>query len=127
MPLVRIDLITRPDPTFAKRVGEVVYEAMRATINVPDHDNFQILCEHDQHHLIYDAQYLGVQRTDALVIIQITLNEGRTLEQKKGLYTHIAEGLQRRLQIPMADVLINLVEVRKENWSFGNGVAQFAL
>ena len=126
MPLVRIDLRTHADPTFAKRVGEVVYESMRATINVPDHDNFQILCEHDQHHLIYDAQYLGVQRTDALVIIQITLNEGRTLEQKKLLYAHIAEGLHRRLQIPTADVLINLVEVRKENWSFGNGVAQYA-
>jgi phenylpyruvate tautomerase PptA (4-oxalocrotonate tautomerase family) len=125
MPLVRIDLRAHADPTFAKRVGAVVYESMRATINVPDQDNFQILCEHDQHHFVYDAQYLGVHRTDALAIIQITLNEGRTLEQKKRLYATIAEGLQRGLQIPTSDVLINLVEVRKENWSFGNGVAQY--
>jgi phenylpyruvate tautomerase PptA (4-oxalocrotonate tautomerase family) len=127
MPLVRIDLRTNPDPTFARRAGEVVYEAMRATINVPEHDNFQILCEHDQRHFIYDTQYLGITRTDALVIIQITLNEGRTTEQKKLLYHSIAAGLQRQLQIPMADVLINLVEVKKENWSFGNGIAQYAV
>jgi phenylpyruvate tautomerase PptA (4-oxalocrotonate tautomerase family) len=125
MPLVRIDLRSRPDPTFAKRAGEIVYESMRATINVPERDNFQILCEHDQRHFVYDAQYLGIARTDALLIIQITLNEGRTTEQKQRLYQAIAEGLHRQLQIPMADVLINLVEVKKENWSFGNGIAQY--
>jgi phenylpyruvate tautomerase PptA (4-oxalocrotonate tautomerase family) len=126
MPLVRIDLRAHADPTYAKRVGEIVYASMRATINVPAQDNFQILCEHDQHHFIYDAQYLGIKRSDALVIIQITLNEGRTLEQKKLLYKSIAEGLQRQLQLPMADVLISLVEVKKEDWSFGNGLAQYA-
>lgn len=126
MPLVRIDLATRSEPTFAKRAGEVVYEAMRATINVPEHDNFQILSEHDPRHFIYDPQYLGIARTQALVIIQITLNEGRTTEQKKRLFQAIAEGLHQKLQVAPADVLINLVEVKKENWSFGNGVAQYA-
>ena len=126
MPLVRIDLSARADPTFAQRAGEVVYAAMRATINVPEHDNFQILCEHDARHFVYDPQYLGIARTDALVIIQITLNEGRTTEQKQRLFQAIAEGLHRRLRIPMADVFINLVEVKKENWSFGNGIAQYA-
>ena len=124
MPLVRIDLRTNPDPTFAKRAGEVVYEAMRATINVPDHDNFQILCEHDARHLIFDEQYLGIRRTAALVIIQITLNEGRTLEQKKALYKSVAVGLEK-LGVRPEDVVMSLVEVKKENWSFGNGIAQY--
>ena len=126
MPLVRIDLRRNPDPQFARRAGEVVYAAMRATINVPDHDNFQVLTEHDDAHFVYDPQYLGISRSDALLIVQITLNEGRMLEQKKLLYRSIADGLHQRLGVRPEDVFINLVEVRKENWSFGNGIAQYA-
>jgi phenylpyruvate tautomerase PptA (4-oxalocrotonate tautomerase family) len=126
MPLVRIDLRRNPDPDFARRAGEVVYDAMRATINVPEHDHFQVLTEHDAGHLVYDAHYLGIARTDALLIVQITLNEGRTLEQKKLLYRSIADGLHQQLGVRREDVFINLVEVKKENWSFGNGIAQYA-
>ena len=125
MPLVRVEIKKHSDPTFAKRIGEQIYAAMRSTINVPEHDNFQILNEHDGEHFIFDPQYLGIQRSDELVIIQITLNEGRTLEQKKALYQTIAHSLNSQLGILLEDVFINLVEVKKENWSFGNGVAQY--
>ena len=126
MPLVRVEIKKHSDPTFAKRIGEQIYAAMRSTLNVPEHDNFQILNEHDGEHFIFDPQYLGIQRSDQLVIIQITLNEGRTLEQKKALYQTIAHSLNTQLGIRMEDVFINLVEVKKENWSFGNGIAQYA-
>jgi len=126
MPLVRVEIRKHSDPTFAGRIGEQIYAAMRNTINVPEHDNFQILNEHDGKHFIFDDQYLGIQRTDQLVIIQITLNEGRTLEQKKALYQTIAQSLNSQLGIRLEDVFINLVEVKKENWSFGNGIAQYA-
>ena len=126
MPLVRVEIKKHSDPTFAKRIGEQIYAAMRSTINVPEHDNFQILNEHDGEHFIFDPQYLGIQRSDELVIIQITLNEGRTLEQKKALYQTIAHNLNTQLGIRLEDVFINLVEVKKENWSFGNGIAQYA-
>ncbi|QXZ16759.1 tautomerase family protein [Pseudomonas sp. AO-1] len=126
MPLVRVEIKKHSDPTFAKRIGERIYAAMRSTINVPEHDNFQILNEHDGEHFIFDPQYLGIQRSDELVIIQITLNEGRTLEQKKALYQTIAHSLNSQLGIRLEDVFINLVEVKKENWSFGNGIAQYA-
>ncbi|MFJ5258497.1 tautomerase family protein [Pseudomonas sp. HOU2] len=126
MPLVRVEIKKHSDPTFAKRIGEQIYAAMRSTINVPEHDNFQILNEHDGEHFIFDPQYLGIQRSDQLVIIQITLNEGRTLEQKKALYQTIAHSLNSQLGIRLEDVFINLVEVKKENWSFGNGIAQYA-
>lgn len=126
MPLVRVEIKKHTDPTFAKRIGEQIYAAMRSTINVPEHDNFQILNEHDGEHFIFDPQYLGIQRSDQLVIIQITLNEGRTLEQKKALYQTIAHSLNSQLGIRLEDVFINLVEVKKENWSFGNGIAQYA-
>jgi len=99
---------------------------MRIAINVPEHDNFQVLTEHDAQHFIHDASYLGIEYTTDLVIIQITLNEGRTLEQKKLLFQTIAEGLHEHLGLRKVDVFVNLVEVKKENWSFGNGIAQYA-
>ncbi len=126
MPLVRIDLRKSPDPSLAKKVGAVVYQSLKSAINVPDHDNFQILAEHDGSHFVYDPAYLGIPRTDGLVYIQITLNEGRTTEQKKLLYQMIAEGINKAVGIRLEDVFISLVEVKKENWSFGNGVAQYA-
>ncbi len=126
MPLVRIDIRKHADPLFARKIGEVVYRAMRTTIGVPDKDNFQILNEHDGGHFVYDPSYLDIARTDGLVYLQITLNEGRTLDQKKALYLAIADGLHAELAIRREDVFISLVEVKKENWSFSNGLAQYA-
>lgn len=126
MPFVRIDIRKNDDPLFAKKIGEVVYRSLKATMNVPDKDNFQILNEHDAGHFIYDPAYFGIARTDGLVYIQITLNEGRTLDQKKRLYKAIVEGLHAELATRKEDVFISLVEVKRENWSFGNGDAQYA-
>jgi phenylpyruvate tautomerase PptA (4-oxalocrotonate tautomerase family) len=126
VPLVRISLMQGKPKDFGKKVGEVIYRAMLETINVPTKDNFQLITEHDKNGLIYDPSYLDIQRTDGVIFIQITLNEGRTLELKKTFYRAVAEGLHKELGVRMEDVFISLVEVKKENWSFGNGIAQYA-
>jgi 4-oxalocrotonate tautomerase len=126
MPLVRIDLRQGKSTEYRRQVGDVVYRAMRETINVPEHDRFQVIAEHPADALVYDPEYLGLHRTDGIVFIQITLNAGRTLEQKKALYARIAELLATQLGVRPEDVLINLVECAKEDWSFGNGVASYA-
>lgn len=125
MPLARIDLRKGKDVAYRREIGRVVYEAMIG-VGVPQKDRFQVIHEHDADDFLFDADYLGIHRTDDLVIIQITWNEGRTVEQKKALYKAIAEGLHAAVGIRTEDVFINLVEVKKENWSFGNGVAQYA-
>jgi phenylpyruvate tautomerase PptA (4-oxalocrotonate tautomerase family) len=127
MPLVRVEIKKQQDPTYAKRIGQLIYASMRSAIGVPEDDNFQILAEHDEQHFIFDPGYLGIQRSENLVVIQITLSEGRTDDQKKLLYKTIAESLNQELAVRLEDVFINLVEVKKENWSFGNGIAQYAL
>jgi phenylpyruvate tautomerase PptA (4-oxalocrotonate tautomerase family) len=127
MPLDRVDIKQHDDPNLANRVAQLIYAAMHSAIGVPENDNFQILAEHDEQHFIFDPGYLGIKRTNALVVIQITLSEGRTVEQKKLLYKTIAESLNAELAIRLEDVFINLVEVKKENWSFGNGIAQYAI
>ena len=95
-------------------------------INVPAKDNFQIIKEHDKNSLIYDPSYLDIRRTDGIIVIQITLIERRTVELKKAFYKSLAERLHQELGVRMEDVLLSLVEVKKENWSFGNGIAQYA-
>lgn len=126
MPLVRISLMKGRPEGFGKKVGEVVYRTMLDTINVPAQDNFQAVTEHDKNGLVYDPSCPDVERTDGIIIIQITLNGGRSLELKKAFYRTLAERLHRELDVRMEDVFVNLVEVKKENWSFGNGVAQYA-
>ncbi len=125
MPLVRIDLRKGKDASYRQQVGRVVYEAM-VSVGVPTNDRFQIVAEHEADNFLFDPTYLGIDRTDDLVIIQITWNEGRTVEQKKALYKAIANGLAESPGLRPEDVFINLVEVRKENWSFGRGEAQYA-
>jgi 4-oxalocrotonate tautomerase len=126
MPLVRIDLRRGKTAEYRHKIGDMVYQAMLETINVPEHDRFQVIAEHPQDGLLYDSSYLGIHRTDDVVFIQITLNKGRTLEQKKALYARIAELLANEPGIRREDVLINLVECAKEDWSFGNGIASYA-
>jgi 4-oxalocrotonate tautomerase len=125
MPLVRIDLRKGRNAAYRQEIGRVVYEAM-VSVGVPEKDRFQIIAEHEGDSFIFDPSYLGIERTHDLVIIQITWNEGRTVEQKKTLYKAIAEGLSQSLGIRTEDVFVNLVEVKKENWSFGKGIAQYA-
>jgi phenylpyruvate tautomerase PptA (4-oxalocrotonate tautomerase family) len=126
MPLARIDLRKGKDAAYRREIGRVVYEAM-ISVGVPQKDRFQVIHEHDADDFLFDADYLGIHRTDDLVMIQITWNEGRSVEQKKALFKSIAEGLHAAVGLRLEDVLINLVEVKKENWSFGNGVAQYAV
>jgi phenylpyruvate tautomerase PptA (4-oxalocrotonate tautomerase family) len=126
MPLVRISLKRRKIPGFGRRVGEVVYRTMTEVIGVPERDNFQVITEHDETGIIYDPGYLGIRRTDGILIIQITLNEGRTVEAKQRFYRVLVQRLQAELGVLPGDVFISLVEVKKENWSFGDGIAQYA-
>jgi phenylpyruvate tautomerase PptA (4-oxalocrotonate tautomerase family) len=126
MPLVRISLRKGKAPRYRRRLGEIIYETMAEVMNVPPRDNFQITTEHDPLGLVYDPEYLGIHRTDDIVMVQITLNEGRTVDVKKHFYKHLADRLHKDLGLRREDLFVGLVEVRKENWSFGNGEAQYA-
>lgn len=126
MPFVRIDLVAGKSESYRRTIGDVVYAAMIATINVPQDDRFQVISEHAASDFIVDPHYLGIERTTDCVLIQITLNGGRTVEMKKTFFKAIADGLHDRLGLRREDVFVSLIEVSKENWSFGNGEAQYA-
>lgn len=126
MPLARIDLVAGKPAAYRRTIGDIVYEAMLATLNVPKDDRFQVITEHPAENLVADETYMGIKRTRDCVFIQVTLRGGRTLDQKKAFYKAIADGLHDRLKLRREDVFINLVENSKDDWSFGNGHATYA-
>jgi len=125
MPLVRISLRQGTSLEYRKAIGDGVHRAMIEALAVPPDDHFQVITEHPPEGLIYDRQYLSIQRSDRVVFVQITLSTGRKPQQKRKLFKRIAELLQESPGLRPQDVLINLVEVSWENWSFGNGEAQY--
>jgi phenylpyruvate tautomerase PptA (4-oxalocrotonate tautomerase family) len=124
MPLVRITLRKGRSPEFLHAAGDAIHEALVAQANVPPDDRFQIIDEVET--LFAHPSYGGVERSEGLVIIEITLNTGRTVEIKRALYADIAARLERSVDVRPDDVLVSLIEVTKENWSFGKGLATYA-
>ena len=126
MPLVRISLLKGKPASYRRKVGDAIHRALVETVDVPPKDRFQLITEHDIEDFVYDREYLGISRSRDLVIIQITMSAGRSLYLKRALYRAIVARLAAAVQLRPEDVWINLVEVAKENWSFGNGVASYA-
>ena len=126
MPLVRISLNPGRSEGYRHALGDSVHRALVETIGIPPADRFQVITEVPAGGLIYDPGYLGIARTDGVVFIQITISAGRSVELRKALFARIAANLAASPGVRPEDVLVNLVEVAKENWSFGNGIAQYA-
>lgn len=127
MPLTRIALRAGKPAEYRKALTDSIQRSLVNTFNVPKDDIFMLITEHEESNFVCDKQYLNIERSDDLVLIQITLNNTRTLEQKKALYKRMADELAESPGLRREDVFINLVEVLKENWSFGNGIAQYAV
>jgi phenylpyruvate tautomerase PptA (4-oxalocrotonate tautomerase family) len=125
MPLVRIDLLEGKPAEYRTQVGQTVYQALLDVFAVPKNDRFQIVTQHPKAELLFDRDYLGIHRSDDCIFVQITLSSGRTVGMKQRFYKAVADGLHETLGVRREDVFINLVEVPKENWSFGNGEAQY--
>ncbi|GJG94095.1 tautomerase family protein [Cupriavidus pauculus] len=127
MPLVRISLSASHSKETVKTISDVIYEVMLDVASVPLNDKFQIIHSHAPGELVYPEEgYLGIQYTPNIVFIQVTWNAGRSVEVKKAFYKAVAEGISQRTGTRIEDVWINLVDVQRENWSFGNGEMQYA-
>ena len=124
MPLVRIDLRAGKSEEYRKALGDGVHRAMVEALGAPPDDRFQVITEHAVVGLNYDAQYLGIRRSDNVVFVQVTLSTGRKPQQKRKFFKRVTE-LLAESGVKPADVVINLVEVAWENWSFGNGEAPY--
>jgi 4-oxalocrotonate tautomerase len=125
MPLVRISLRAGKSPEYRRAIADGVHRAMVEALAVPEQDRFQVITEHDKDGLIYDPSYLGIHRSDEIVLLQITLSAGRKPTQKREFMARAAALLAESPGLEARNLFINLVEVAWENWSFGEGRAQY--
>ena len=126
MPFVRASVPGRFSDAQVARVSDAIHESMVETFNVPADDRFQVISRHAPRELVCSPSFLGIRHSADVVLVQITCSEGRSLETKKALFSALARSIARDGVVSPSDVIVNLVEVRKENWSFGDGVAQYA-
>jgi len=127
VPLVRIDMPAGKSAEYKRAISDVVYEAITGVLKAPEGDRFHVITEHQPETLFIDRHFLGIERTAEALMIQVTLRHGRTREIKQAFFKFIADGLNERTGIRREDVIINLVEDSLEDWSFGNGEAQYVL
>jgi len=126
MPFVRVSLSQTFSDNQIAAVSEAIHASLVSAFNVPAADRFQVLTRHPAAELVYSPAYLGIEHGYQIIFVYITANEGRTVEMKKALFAAIAASVSQAAAVSAADVIITLVEVKKENWSFGNGIAQYA-
>jgi 4-oxalocrotonate tautomerase len=127
MPFVRIDLVRGKSPEYRKTLGDIVYKALLDVIHIPEDDKFQVITEHAPGEINIAHSYLGNRYSSDVIFIQITLSTGRPVEMKKAFYRRVVDDIHGQLKMRREDVVINLVEVAKENWSFGGGFAQYVM
>lgn len=125
MPFARIDLIKGKPADYRQTIGDVVYTAVVEVLKALKDDRFQVISEHDESNFIYDPNFFGIGRSKDLIFVQLTLAEGRTLEQKREFYKRVVDDLHERLGVRREDVFFSLVETGRDDWSFGNGEASF--
>ena len=123
MPFARIDLIKGKSVEYRQTIGDAVYRAMVEILKAPNDDRFQVITEHDEVNFVYDPQFFGVSRSKDLIFIQLTLAEGRTVEQKRGFYKAVVDALHERLGVRREDIFFSLIGTGRDDWSFGNGEA----
>ncbi|QRE76314.1 tautomerase family protein [Methylobacterium aquaticum] len=124
MPLVTLTLKRERPGSERRAIADAVHAALVESIGIPPDDRFQVVSHHFDD-VIYDPGYLGIARSDDLVMVQVHLSTGRSVAQKKALFAAIANNLGE-FGIRPEDVFVTLVEIARENWSFGHGIAQYA-
>jgi phenylpyruvate tautomerase PptA (4-oxalocrotonate tautomerase family) len=125
MPLVRISLLKGKSPEYLRAVADGVHAALAETYAVPPDDRFQLIDQYEPGTFIYDPDYLGVHRTDDLVMVQITAAATRDTATKQALYKAIAARLTRDPGLRPEDVMITIIPNQREDWSFGHGLASY--
>src|SRR5262245_22096139 len=127
MPLTRITLHAGKPAAYRKALARGIQQALIDTFNVPEDDIFMTITELHPDNFVFSRSYLGINRSDDFVLIQITISNTRTQRQKQALYARVADALAADPGVRPEDVFINLVEVQKQDWSFGNGLAQYVM
>lgn len=126
MPFVRIDYPAGKDKGYREALSDAVATALTESLHIPSNDRFQVLTEHSRGAIVADQRHLEIDGSDQTIVVQAFINAGRSTEQKCSFYKATASHISQLTGTRKEDIIISIVEVRGENWSFGNGEAQYA-
>lgn len=125
MPFVRISLPKVFSQETKDEISKSVHNSLIQEFNIPQDDYFHIIEELELRQIKFPETYLDIAHTSDIVYIQIIAGQGRTLEQKKGLYKEIANRISNTTTVSKNNIIIVLLENDgRQNWSFGNGEIQ---
>ena len=124
MPLVKLDIIKGRPPQAIKSLADIVQAVLESHFNAPAYDRYQIITQHEPYEMICEDTGLGYQRTEKLVVVQI-FQQGRSAEMKQQFYKELARRLEEECEVGPHDLIISCTGNEKEDWSFGEGRAQF--
>jgi 4-oxalocrotonate tautomerase len=125
MPLIQISLVKGKSPKYIKAVADGIHQALQTAWKIPKNDRFQMISEYKKSHFHFDKTIWGVKRSDHVIVIYITSIQ-RSIEMKKKLYRELIKVLTKNPKVRKEDIFVTIVQVDRENWSFGNGLAQLA-
>jgi phenylpyruvate tautomerase PptA (4-oxalocrotonate tautomerase family) len=125
MPLVSVDLLAGRPAEELQAIADTVHEVIVECLKVPERDRFQIINEHRPEAFQFDRGYLDIDRSERFLLIRITLIAGRAAEVKQAFYRRLADLLAERVGLRVEDLAVVLSENGREDWSFGNGQANY--
>jgi 4-oxalocrotonate tautomerase len=125
MPLVKVFLRKGKPPEYLRLMSEAIHAALVREAGIPEDDRFHLIQEMEPELLVADPAYGGVARSEDLIVVEVTLNAGRSVEMKKAIYARMQRNLTREIELRPDDLVVSLLEVSPENWSFGRGLATY--
>ena len=123
MPLIHIHLAKGKSPKYVKAVCDGIHKALQAAWKIPHNDRFQLVSEYKKEHFHFDKTIWGVKRSNDMIAIYIT-SISRSIAMKKKLYRELVKVLGENPKVRKEDIFVTIVKVGREDWSFGNGIAQ---
>jgi hypothetical protein len=122
MPLTKLSAPRHLAYAKVKALADAVQDGLVQTCNVPPKDLFQIIARYESEEMILDPTFGGVSRSQDACIAEVTFLSGRTDDQKRNLFRHIADKAVAAGFRP-DDVMVALTENSRMDWSLGQGVA----
>jgi len=121
---MRFDMYRGRTKEEIKQILDITYEIATKEFHLLPHDRYQIVTQHDPEEMVIEDVGLGLKRTDKFIMISLT-SSPRTREDKENFYKKLVQELHIKTGISPEDIMINITPNTKEDWSFGNGEAQF--
>jgi phenylpyruvate tautomerase PptA (4-oxalocrotonate tautomerase family) len=122
MPTARIDLAKGKPKDYRAKVAEIVYRGIVEQLEAPEDDNYVVIHEHDPENFFWPKSFLGLDHTPDIIFIQVVTTVGAEVSQKRAFMKAMADELEKQVGLRREDTMINLIYIKQEDWSFGNGL-----